>query len=66
MKKWSTRKRVIISLASLLAVLLGAAGTVGYLTFLRPPANPPTRRRKPAQTARDRGTALSSSRPAPA
>jgi lysophospholipase L1-like esterase len=40
-KKWSTRKRVVIALSLLLAALLGTAGTVAYLTFLRSPTNPP-------------------------
>ncbi|MGW6915607.1 SGNH/GDSL hydrolase family protein [Kitasatospora sp. NPDC054939] len=41
MRKPGTKKRVIIALSLLLAGLLGAAGTVGYLTFLRSPTNPP-------------------------
>ncbi|MFJ8827642.1 SGNH/GDSL hydrolase family protein [Streptomyces sp. NPDC102467] len=41
MKKWSTRKRVVIALSLLLTGLLGTAGAVGYLAFLRSPANSP-------------------------
>ncbi|MEU7803370.1 GDSL-type esterase/lipase family protein [Micromonospora arborensis] len=35
------KKRIFIALCLLLVGVLGAAGTVGYLTFLRSPANPP-------------------------
>ena len=35
------KKRIIIAACLLLVGVLGAAGTVGYLTFVRPPANPP-------------------------
>jgi acyl-CoA thioesterase-1 len=35
------KKRIIIALCLLLVGVLGAAGTVGYLTFVRSPANPP-------------------------
>ncbi|WP_067825671.1 SGNH/GDSL hydrolase family protein [Actinomadura kijaniata] len=35
------RRRIVIALCLLLAGTLGAAGTAGYLTFVRPPANPP-------------------------
>ncbi|MFJ3877107.1 SGNH/GDSL hydrolase family protein [Streptomyces sp. NPDC090077] len=35
------KKRVIVCLAVVLVCLLALAGTVGYLTFLRSPANPP-------------------------
>lgn len=35
------KKRIIIAACLLLVGVLGAAGTVGYLTFGRPPANPP-------------------------
>ncbi|MEV0617402.1 GDSL-type esterase/lipase family protein [Nonomuraea sp. NPDC050404] len=35
------KKRIVIGLSLFLTVLLGLTGTVGYLTFLRPPANPP-------------------------
>ncbi|MFI5803641.1 SGNH/GDSL hydrolase family protein [Streptomyces sp. NPDC051561] len=34
-----TKKRVVIALTALLLALLGAAGTVSYLTFVRSPAN---------------------------
>jgi acyl-CoA thioesterase-1 len=36
-----SRKRVVIALCVLLAGVLGAAGTVAHLTFVRSPANPP-------------------------
>jgi acyl-CoA thioesterase-1 len=35
------KRRIIIAACVLLAGVLGATGTVGYLTFVRPPANPP-------------------------
>ncbi|MBE1486394.1 SGNH/GDSL hydrolase family protein [Plantactinospora soyae] len=35
------KKRIFIVLCLLLVGVLGAAGTVGYLTFVRSPANPP-------------------------
>ncbi|MFD2768088.1 SGNH/GDSL hydrolase family protein [Micromonospora eburnea] len=35
------KKRIIITLSLLLVGVLGAAGAVGYLAFVRPPANPP-------------------------
>ncbi|OAH10081.1 SGNH/GDSL hydrolase family protein [Streptomyces jeddahensis] len=41
MRKPTTKKRIIIALCLLLVGVLGLAGTVGYLTFLRSPANPP-------------------------
>lgn len=40
-RKTTTKKRIIIALSLVLVGLLGAAGTVGYLTFLRSPANSP-------------------------
>ncbi|MFF2374252.1 SGNH/GDSL hydrolase family protein [Streptomyces xiamenensis] len=40
-KRLLTRKRVLITGGALLAVVLGAGALVGYLTFVRPPANPP-------------------------
>lgn len=41
MRKPGRKKRIVIVLSLLLAGLLGAAGTVGYLTFVRSPVNPP-------------------------
>src|SRR5690606_33426970 len=38
-----TRKRVAVALCLMLTGVLGTAGTVGYLTFLRSPADPPAR-----------------------
>lgn len=52
MRKPGAKKRIAVTLSLLLAGLLAAAGTVGYLTFLRSPANPPAEAcaggRKPA------------------
>jgi hypothetical protein len=36
-----TKKRIVIALCTLVLTGLSAVGTVGYLTFLRSPANPP-------------------------
>lgn len=41
MKQPFTRKRITVALCTLALALPGAAGVVGYLTFLRAPANPP-------------------------
>lgn len=41
MKKLLTKKRVIIALSILLLAVLSAAGTVGYLTFVRSATNAP-------------------------
>jgi len=41
MNQLFTKKRIVIALCTLVLTGLGAAGTVGYLTFLRSPANPP-------------------------
>lgn len=43
MRPLITRKRVLLFLAATLTVALAAAATVGYLTFLRPPADSPAR-----------------------
>ncbi|MGW5386037.1 SGNH/GDSL hydrolase family protein [Nocardia sp. NPDC003963] len=47
MRPLITRKRVLLVLAVTLTAVLGAAGTVGYLTFLRSPVD------APAQACRD-------------
>ncbi|MFF0745001.1 SGNH/GDSL hydrolase family protein [Streptomyces sp. NPDC004111] len=39
MKNLFTNKRIIVTLSALLLAVLGAAGTVGYLTFVRSPTN---------------------------
>lgn len=41
MKSLLTKKRIAITLSTLLLAVLGAAGAVGYLTFVRSPANAP-------------------------
>ncbi|MER7000548.1 GDSL-type esterase/lipase family protein [Streptomyces sp. NPDC000410] len=41
MRQLFTKKRIVITLCTLVLAALGAAGTVGYLTFLRAPTNPP-------------------------
>ncbi|RNG34675.1 SGNH/GDSL hydrolase family protein [Streptomyces botrytidirepellens] len=41
MNQLFTKKRIVITLSTLVLTGLSAAGTVGYLTFLRSPANPP-------------------------
>ncbi|MEU4842674.1 SGNH/GDSL hydrolase family protein [Nocardia testacea] len=41
MRPRSTRARLLLALTVTLAAVLGAAGTVGYLTFLRSPADSP-------------------------
>ncbi|MFD6472357.1 SGNH/GDSL hydrolase family protein [Streptomyces anulatus] len=41
MKRLSTKKWIVITLCTLVLAALGAGGSVGYLTFLRPPSNPP-------------------------
>ncbi|MFF7098331.1 SGNH/GDSL hydrolase family protein [Streptomyces rubradiris] len=41
MNQLFTKKRAVITLCTLVLIALSAAGTVGYLTFLRSPANPP-------------------------
>lgn len=43
MARWITRKRITIALCLMLSGVLGTAGTVAYLTFLRSPADPPAR-----------------------
>lgn len=42
MKNLLTKKRVVITLSALLLAALGAAGAVGYLTFVRSPVNAAT------------------------
>lgn len=42
MRRILTRKRIVLTLGAVLLAVLGAAGTVGYLTFLRAPADPPS------------------------
>ncbi|MBA4860357.1 hypothetical protein H1V43_02950 [Streptomyces sp. PSKA54] len=41
MNRLFTKKRIVIALCTLILTGLSAVGTVGYLTFLRSPANPP-------------------------
>lgn len=41
MKRLSMKKRIVIPLCTLVLIILGSAGSVGYLTFVRPPDNPP-------------------------
>ncbi|MFK0259297.1 SGNH/GDSL hydrolase family protein [Streptomyces sp. NPDC090445] len=41
MKSLFTKRRVIIALSTLLLAVLGAGGTVGYLTFVRSPTSAP-------------------------
>ena len=41
MNQLFTKKRIVITLCTLVLTGLSAAGAVGYLTFLRSPANPP-------------------------
>ncbi|MEV6423604.1 SGNH/GDSL hydrolase family protein [Streptomyces sp. NPDC051662] len=41
MKRLFTKKRIVITLCTLVLAMLGAACTVGYVTFVRSPTNPP-------------------------
>ncbi|MGH3735305.1 MAG: SGNH/GDSL hydrolase family protein [Micromonosporaceae bacterium] len=54
MKRFVTRKRVILTVCLLLASVLGIAGTAGYLAFVRGPENPPADacKGRPAESAR--------------
>ncbi|WP_151771045.1 SGNH/GDSL hydrolase family protein [Streptomyces abyssomicinicus] len=41
LERQAARKWIVIALCALALAVLGAAGSVGYLTFLRAPSNPP-------------------------